>query len=310
MVGPSGSGKSTLFNVAQAGTEYVVVENESTGDSSLRPFDATQTEKAKCGHQGRSETRTALIAELNDATFIVDLPGSNDTTAISGREFGEALQISIGLSLQSLTRCFTHLRMIGVVLLCPDIYGRAEKFQEALRNIGKIIKQKPELFDNVRFIINQTPTNRKVSQILAKIKAIGTANQDTFNDEMKFVVDCIEEKHLMLIQGIPGEDFRSEFLACSKQMTVKPFSAFDFTSYNKEAERFKNKFHYLLQNYEKTLTEECKDVKNELRILKSLREQTLLKLKEDAKQLGAQVIPIPNAGPSSLQLARNYCGFL
>ena len=280
MVGSSGSGKSTLFNVFH-GTQYTLVEDENTGDSSLKPDDATPRELAQCGHEGRSETSHAQISKLDDSTYVADLPGSNDTRAIGGSKLGEALQISIGLSLQSLAQCFTHVRTIGMVLLYPDIYNRAEKFQEALRTIGKIIHQNPELLENICFVVNQTPDGKNAKQILTKIKAIAAANKDTFNDDMQFVIERLEEKHFKLIHGVPGEVFRTEFLANSQAMQAKPFSDFDFSSYNKEAQRFKELFSYALDSYEKKVAKKLHEMQTELASLKSQAQQAIAKIKQD-----------------------------
>jgi GTP-binding protein EngB required for normal cell division len=232
--GTTGVGKSTLLNFSRG----MLYQTAKEGMKSYRkPIDESiLAERSKEGHGVLSETIYPKIFPLDRQYNLVDMPGLSDNR-------GKAYEVAEGVAISLLAKKLSKIRALVLVCEEKDISDdKILKLLKPLREIGKLIKNDPELRSNIALAVTKHDVAENYSpdiyrEHLRKIKKDGLDDPDVIRAIDIFIEG--EKPSQIIKTDVIDPGFRDELLTIFDRMSDVSIEHFDFAHHSQHVQQLR-----------------------------------------------------------------------
>ncbi|MDR3502638.1 MAG: 50S ribosome-binding GTPase [Legionella sp.] len=278
VIGLTGDGKSTVTN-ALAGVNYVSVEQD--GQKLLQVAPGSIPEFTTTSATSSSETTFPIVVPTEQHIY-VDMAGIKDNRGIH-------FQIANGVGAALLGNKVTAVRYLIVVVDANDLYqARNTGIYTLLEELGKIIKEQTHLIPHIQLIVNKAQPEqlkagaagikRRLDKLLRENPSLPSSTQ--------FILQHIKEEQIMVVD-IPTAQFRQNFISRINAINPIAFNQFNFASYHREVEQFKQLIEHLRAYHEQHSA-------NLHSLINFQAQQLHTQIDTQIKQLNSEPFTIPN----------------
>lgn len=229
LLGATGTGKSTLLNFI-SGCLY-----KKTKKSGKKMRDiCSGDEISGTSHLSRAQTRFPVVFNYKNSFSLVDLPGFLDNTENTSIGSISSYDIVSALSMNLISTKFK--RISGLIACCTEAQLTAERppleLQETFRNIGRIIKEDPELSNNVKLFVTKH-TDLEPGDVIEGLQQLAI---DFSNDEDMCVFLNLfrdeEAVNRILLTDVINDDDRAFYISELEKLKPQETHKFNFRFYS------------------------------------------------------------------------------
>lgn len=228
-LGATGVGKSTLFNFMD-GCLYGKVRKSGKNMREL----IRGEEKSPTSQRARAKTRFPVVLTHDGAKgsyAVVDLAGfldnSGDTSAGQISEY----DIAAAMSIKLLTEKFKYIN--GLVAVCSEAQLTAERppleLQETFRQIGRMIKDYPELAKHVRMFITKH-VDLEIAEVIQNLQDLAV-DFSSDADMVRFLQVCTDERRIMFTD-VTDDEARAQYFDKLDELESEDVSKFNFNGHS------------------------------------------------------------------------------
>ena len=227
LIGATGTGKSTILNFMK-GCLYKKIRKAGKVMREL----ISGSEISETSHSARAQTRFPVIFNHLESFSLVDLPGlldNNENTSVGSIS---SYDIAAALNMNLISKKFKAIS--GLIAFCTQAQLTAERppleLQETFRHIGRIIKDNPELSDNVKLFVTKH-SDLELTEVIEGLQQLAidfnsdenmctflnifVSNEDEAANRIIFtdvVYDTERQIYLSLFEGLkPQETWKFNF---------------------------------------------------------------------------------------------------
>lgn len=232
LLGETGTGKSTFFNC--------LLDVEYLYKGIREGLKASTSEYSPSSSDINSSTIYPIIRQLPDGDFIMDTPGLNDNR-------GEAYNIACGAGIRAVANIFKTVASLNVFTNASDYKKpRLTGLIEPLQTLADIIADKPDLLKIVRIVVNFASSEYTNDFIIEKLK--GMLQLKNLSPNLRRLLENLSQIQVICVER-PTPEFKTEFLKKSAEASGAPISAFDFSHFHKDTEKFQRFLQRLDEYY-------------------------------------------------------------
>lgn len=226
LLGATGTGKSTLLNF-MSGCLY---QKTKKAGKSMREL-IRGHEISETSHRARAQTRFPVVFN-HESYSIVDLAGFLDNTENTSVGKISSYDIVAAISMELLSKKFKTIS--GLIACCTQAQLTAERppleLQETFRHIGRIIKDNPELTNNVRLFITKN-VDLVQSEVIEGLQqlAIDFSSDEDMCAFLNIFLNEEEAVHRIIFTDVIDDDKRALYFSELEALTPQETQKFNFS---------------------------------------------------------------------------------
>jgi predicted AAA+ superfamily ATPase len=236
LLGATGTGKSTLLNF-MSGCLY---QKTKKAGKSMREL-IRGHEISETSHRARAQTRFPVIFN-HESYSIVDLAGFLDNTENTSVGKISSYDIVAAISMELLSKKFKTIS--GLIACCTQAQLTAERppleLQETFRHIGRIIKDNPELTNNVRLFITKN-IDLVQSEVIEGLQqlAVDFSSDEDMCAFLNIFLNEEKAAHRIIFTDVIDDDKRALYFSALETLTPQETQKFNFSLHSTALMRLK-----------------------------------------------------------------------